>query len=37
MANLMRPQAAGPAELGYRGMVKMADLLERLDPAPAPG
>ena len=32
MANLMRPNAAGPAELGYRGMVRLAELLDRVEP-----
>jgi hypothetical protein len=32
MANLMRPDAAGPAEIGFRGM----ELLSRLLPDAAP-
>jgi geranylgeranyl reductase family protein len=31
MANLMRPQMAGPAEAGYRAMVGVAGALERLE------
>ncbi len=33
MANLMRPQVSGPAEAGYRGLVGIADTLERLEKA----
>jgi hypothetical protein len=31
MANLMRPQGSGPAEVGYRAMVGMAGVLQRLE------
>lgn len=33
MANLMRPQGYGPAEVGYRAMVGMAGVLQRLEKA----
>jgi menaquinone-9 beta-reductase len=36
MANLMRPDAAGPAELGYRAMELVSRLLPDLDSADSP-
>jgi len=36
MANLMRPDMAGPAEAAYRGMVKVAAILDRRESSPAP-
>jgi len=36
MANLMRPDMAGPAEAAYRGMVKLAAILDRLESTPSP-
>ncbi|MGH9046096.1 MAG: geranylgeranyl reductase family protein [Acidimicrobiales bacterium] len=37
MANLMHPEAPGVAEVGYRGMVKVAAVLDRLERAGASG
>jgi flavin-dependent dehydrogenase len=36
MANLMRPDMAGPAEAAFRGMVKLAGILDRLESTPVP-